>query len=160
MVLVSPFYDAPGIFFSEFKSPATNGLITGINSAFSQQFPEISMTRGKPKVEPNGLSDHILRQPMAVIGYCFHENLIASCTGKVNGSNPLGSLIRFVLLPGQRHDMIKPIQPLSLAFLNTSADNVCLLLKIFIKNRGDSPSGGQAFPGEAICLILPGHKTV
>lgn len=55
-----------GIFFSELKSPATNDFIIDIDSGFSQQFFDISITHRKPKGEPNGLFDNILSEPIAV----------------------------------------------------------------------------------------------
>ena len=51
---------------SEMVDPATDGLITDLNSTLSQQFFDVTQAQGEPKIQPDRLLDHVRRESVAL----------------------------------------------------------------------------------------------
>jgi hypothetical protein len=57
---------------AELQGPAANGLVAGLNTAPGHHLLDIPKAEGEPEVEPNGQTDDVGREPMALEGDWLH----------------------------------------------------------------------------------------
>ena len=57
---------------AELVGPAANGLVADVDATFGEQILNVAQARGKTQIEPDGQSDRIGREPVALEGNGFH----------------------------------------------------------------------------------------
>ncbi len=57
---------------AEFERPASNGFVVRLDPTLGQHLLDVAQTQGESEIQPNGLSDHVGREPVPFERDCLH----------------------------------------------------------------------------------------